>query len=107
MADSKVTEFGKRKTEFNGKKILAHEGFPYVSLKNDVNGFKFREEHLKKYARQNKYTITVARKNKDEIVLDNYIIENEELVKFFKAFVEGKIEGEIIEIDKFNPEILA
>ena len=107
MSDNKITEFGKRKTEFNGKKILANEGFPYVSLKTDVNGFKFREEHLKKYAAQNKYTITVARKTKDEIVLDNYIVENEELKGFFKAFIEGKIEGEIIEIDKFNPEILA
>ncbi len=107
MADSKITEFGKRKKEFNGKKILAHEGFPYVPLRCDVNGFKFREEHLKKYARQNKYTITIAKKIKGDIVLNNYIIENDEITKFFKAYIEGKIEGEIIEIDKFNPEILA
>ncbi|MBE7706110.1 MAG: hypothetical protein E7Z91_02545 [Cyanobacteria bacterium SIG30] len=107
MSD-KITEFPKNKLKNPAnKRLLNKEGFAYVSMLRDINGFDFNNEHLKKYSQTNKYTITIAVEEKNKTILHNYFVSNEDITKFFTLYNEGKIKGEIIEIDKFNPEILA
>ena len=107
---NKVTSFKKREnlklTSFN-KNSLQKEGFSYRTMKKDINGFEFKSEHLQEYALEMKYTVTLALKEKGKTILHCYFIEGEDLKKFFQYYIEGKIEGDIIEIDKYNPEILA
>ena len=107
--NGKVTRFKKRTEieEPKNKKLSQKEGFFYRTMKKDVNGFKFKLEHLKNYAYDMKYTITLAQKEKDSTILQHYFVDGSDLKEFFKIYTEGKIEGDIIEIDKFNPEILA
>ncbi len=108
MAESKVTDFSKKKAKRKGvKKLLNAQGFDYVVINKDVNGFDFNKNRLEKYSSKNKYTITVAEEEKGKIVLKNYFVENDDICKFFRLFQEEKIKGEIIEIDKFDSEILA
>ena len=105
--NDKVTSFVARKEAMKNRKLPVWEGFEYYKTTKDSNGFSFNYEHLQKYSRKNKYTISVLRQVEGKTCLYNYFVENADLGKFFKCCFDGKIEGEIIEIDKFNPEILA
>lgn len=109
--NTKITQFSKRENKgalvHHGRKLPTKEGFPYSILEYDINGFKFNDEHLRKYAQTNKYTISLAVKKGKDTFLYNYFVDNDYIEDFFKLYSEGKIEGDIIEIDKFNPEILA
>ena len=108
--NNKIAKFKKRedlKFVSLNKKSLQKEGFSFRTIKKDINGFEFKPEHLKEYASEIKYTITLALKEKENTILHCYSVEGEDLKKFFRYFIEGKIEGDIIEIDKHNPEILA
>ena len=84
-----------------------YEGFEYTKLTRDVNGFSLNFEHLKNYGEKNRYAISVLRKIKNKTYIYNYFVKNEELSKFFKCYFDGKIEGEIIEVEKLDPENLA
>ncbi len=84
-----------------------YEGFEYTKRTRDVNGFSLNFEHLKNYGEKNRYAISVLRKIKNKTYIYNYFVKNEELPKFFKCYFDGKIEGEIIEIEKLDPENLA
>lgn len=102
--NSKVTRFKKiEKT----KNLVQNEDFQYKVIKRDVNGINFNIDHLKEYSLDLKYTITLALQEKERTILHNYSVEGGDLAKFFKYYAEGKIEGDIIEIEKINPEILA
>ncbi len=109
--NTKIAKFSKREDKpapvNHGRKLPVKEGFPYSILEHDINGFKFNDEHLKKYAQTNKYTVSLAVKRGKDTFLYNYFVDNDSLKDFFKLCFEGKIEGDVIEIDKFNPEILA
>ncbi len=109
--NTKVAKFSKRENKtapiHHGRKLPVKEGFPYSILEYDINGFKFNDEHLRKYAQTNTYTISLCVKKGKDTFLYNYFVDNDCIGDFFKLYLEGKIEGDIIEIDKFNPEILA
>ena len=108
--NSKVTRFKKRsevKSAAGKKKLYLKEGFSYLVMKKDVNGFNFNSDHLREYSLELKYTITLALNEKGSTILHHYFVDGSNLKEFFKIYTEGKIEGDIIEIDKFNPEILA
>lgn len=108
MIENKVADFSKKRGRIKtSKKLLTNEGFTYIVINKDVNGFDFNKEHLKKYAMNNKYTITVAQDDNGKTVLRNYFVDNNDIMRFFKLFQEEKIKGEIIEIDKFDSGILA
>lgn len=105
--NNKIAFFGARKDVLKNRKLPEWEGFQYMKTIKDVNGVSHNFEHLQKYSKFNKYTITVLRKVEGRSCLYNYFVENVDLKRFFECCFDGKIEGEIIEIDKFNPEILA
>lgn len=89
------------------RKLPVYEGFEYYKTIKDMNGFSFNHQHLMDFSRNIKYKITILRKVDKKTCLYNYFVENEDLKKFFKCCFDGKIEGEIIEIEKYNPENLA
>ena len=94
----------------NNKKIAqlkTYLGFEYIKLKKDVNGLEFNVEHLLEYAKEIRYNICVARKVEDKSFVYNYFVEGSKLNLFFDAYFNGKIEGDIIDIDKLKPENLA
>lgn len=99
--NNKIARFPRKKSS------LQRESFSYKVIKKDVNGLCFNFDHLKDYSLGIKYTITLALNEKDKTILHQYLVEGENLKDFFKACIDGKIEGDIIEIDKTNPEILA
>ena len=104
----KIASFTEFKKVLEGSKSNSlYEGFEYNKLAKDVNGFSLNFEHLKNYGSKNKYTISVLRKIKEKTFLYNYVVKNDDLPKFFKCYFDDKIEGEIIEIEKMNPENLA
>lgn len=99
---SKITQFPSKKSDFK-----RYEGFEYVKFIKDTNGITLKAEHLRDYAEKNRYIITVMRTLNGTVCLYNFFVKNSELPKFIKCYFDGKIEGEIIEIEKQNPEILA
>lgn len=110
---SKITKFGHKfgnNKDKNLKKIpeiKAYLGFEYIKFKKDVNGLDFCISHLKEYAKDIRYIISVARKVADSTFVYNFFVEGTKLKDFFVAYLDGKIDGEIVEIDKLKPENLA
>lgn len=103
--DDKVVVFGAKNSR--NRKLPVWEGFEYIKTLKDVNGFSHNQKHLLEYSETNKYTISVMRVAEGKTALYNYFVDNADLKKFFKCCLDDKIKGEIVEIDKFNPEILA
>lgn len=101
---AKITQFPKKKS---GASTQTLEGFEYIKFTKDKNGISFRAEHLREYADKNKYTITILKENDKEVCLCDFYVKNTELEKFFKACFDGKIEGEIVEIEKCPSETMA
>ena len=89
------------------EQIKFFEGFHYVKINKDKNNKKFNAEHLKKYAEGCHYIVRVMREVDGEIWMYNYDVRNDELFKFMEKFNENKLNGTIIEIDKYFPEGLA
>ena len=89
------------------EKVKYYAGFNYVRIDKDNNGNKFSAEHLLKYAQKCHYIVRVMREYKNETVLYNYDVPNADLFKFIKSFQENKLDGTIIEIDKYFPDDLA
>lgn len=87
--------------------LKAYLGFEYVKLNKDVNGFEFSLSHLQKYANAVKYIIAISRQVEGKTFVYNFYVENSKIKEFFENYLNGKIEGEIIDIDKVNPENLA
>lgn len=106
---SKITQFDSRAKSAGARaaKLKDYLGFEYIKLKKDVNGLEFCISHLREYAKEARYIISIGRKVKDSTFVYNFFVENAKLKDFFKAVLDGKIDGEIIEIDKLKPENLA
>jgi len=104
---SKVTKFKNKTKPKKTQELKAHLGFEYIKLKKDVNGLDFNMAHLKEYSIGTKYIISVARELEKGTFVYNFFVSNENIDNFFTAYLDGKIEGKIIEIDKQKPEILA
>ncbi len=91
----------------NGEKIKFFAGFNYVKIDKDINGKKFNQEKLKRYAQKCHYIVRVMRDINGEVILYNYEVPNEQLFRFIKSFENNTLNGTIIEIDKYFPEDLA
>lgn len=100
----KITKFPDKKS---GSGLRSYEGFEYIKFKKDKNNISFNDKHLRDYADKNKYIITVMRRLNKEVFLYEYYVKNSDIERFFKTYFDGKIEGEVIEIEKSPPEILA
>ncbi len=114
VSDDKIKQFQTRKPKgksFSSKNKLAEIknflGFEYVKLKKDVNGIRFSEKSLRDFSYDLKYNISLMRKSDEEIFLYQYFISGSELKRFFEEYINGTIEGEIIQIEKYTPENLA
>lgn len=96
---------------FNNKNKLAEiknfQGFEYVKLKKDVNGINFNKKSLEDFAYSLKYTVSIMRDTNNGIFLYEYFISGEELDRFFKLYIDGTIEGKIVQIEKHTPDSLA
>ena len=104
---SKITRFNPGNSNKKIAQLKTYLGFEYIKLKKDVNGLEFNIAHLLEYAKSNRYNICVARKIDESTFVYNYFVEGSKLNLFFDAYFNGKIEGEIIDIDKLKPENLA
>jgi len=91
----------------NDEKVKIYAGYNYVRLDKDANGNKFNREHLLKYSQNCRYIVRVMREVGGEVILYNYDVPTEGLVDFLKSFEDKKLDGEIIELDKYFPEGLA
>jgi len=89
------------------ERVKFYAGFNYVRIDRDMNGNKFNKEHLLDYAENCHYVVRVMRDYKGETVLYNYDVPNEDLFKFIKSFEENTLDGKIIEIDKYFPNMSA
>lgn len=87
--------------------IKFFEGFHYVKIDRDKNGKKYNAENLKKYADTCYYIVKVMRNVNGETVLYNYNVSNADLFKFMQKFENNKLNGVIIEIDKYFSDDLA
>ncbi len=96
---------------FNNKNKLAEiknfQGFEYVKLKKDVNGISFNKKALEDFAFSLKYTISIMRDTNNGIFLYEYFINGEDFDNFFKLYIDGTIEGKIVQIEKHTPDNLA
>ncbi len=104
---SKVTKFGAKSNNKKIAQLKSYLGFEYIKLKKDVNGLEFSADHLVEYAKKNRYNISVVRKVEDNTFVYNFFVEGSKLNIFLDAYFNGKIEGDIIDIDKLKPENLA
>ena len=114
MNDEKIKQFQTRKSKNRPNpsknklaEIKTFLGFEYVKLKKDINRIRFNEKSLREFSCGLKYNISVKKKNGEEVSLYQYFISGSELKRFFEAHISGALEGEIIQIEKFAPEILA
>ncbi len=104
---SKITRFDAKNNNKKIAQLKSYLGFEYIKLKKDVNGLEFNIEHLLEYSNKNRYNISIARKLENSTFVYNFFVEGSKLNLFFDAYFNGKIEGEIIDIDKLKPENLA
>lgn len=104
---SKITRFDPNSNNKKVAQLKAYLGFEYIKLKKDVNGLEFNLEHLSEYAKGVRYIISIARQTDGTTSVYNFFVEGAKLNIFFDAYFNGKIEGEIIDIDKLKPENLA
>lgn len=104
---SKITRFGNKTDSKKITQLKSYLGFEYIKLKKDVNGNEFNIEHLHEYSKENRYNVSVVRKVGSETFVYNFFVEGSNLNLFFDAYFNGKIEGDIIDIDKLKPENLA
>lgn len=111
MQDDKVIDlFSKVNTVLSHEEleqIKFFEGFHYVKLNKDKNNKKFNANLLKEYAQSCHYIVRVMREVNGEVWMYNYDVRNDELFKFMEKFNKNKLNGTIIEIDKYFPEGLA
>lgn len=112
--DDKITKFSPRKTKtvfYNKKNKIAevkeYLGFEYVKLKRDVNGISFNKKSLTEFAHSLKYTVSIMREINNAVFLYEYFISDAKLKDFMQAYLDGKIEGTIIQIEKINQDFPA
>jgi hypothetical protein len=89
------------------EQVKFYAGFNYVRLDRDNNGNKFNAAHLLKYSEGCHYLVHVMREVDGETVLYNYDVPSADLFKFIKSFEDSKLDGTIIELNKYFPEGLA
>lgn len=83
-----------------------YEGFHFVKMDKDINGHSFSEENLLEYAKGCHYIVRVMKKMDKKIYLYNYEVPSKRLLEFLSKLEANKLNGEIIEIDKYRPEII-
>ena len=112
--NDKIKQFPTRKIKtgfFNNKNKLAEIknflGFEYVKLKKDVNGINLNKKSLEDFALSLKYTISVMRDTNNGIFLYEYFVDGASINKFFENYVNGTIDGTIVQIEKHTPDNLA
>ena len=89
------------------EQIKFFEGYHYVKINRDENNQKFRADLLKQYANKCHYIVRVTREVNGEVWMYNYDVKNEELFDFLGKFHNNKLNGTIIEVEKYLPEGLA
>ena len=99
------TGFFSNKNKF--AKIKNYLGFEYVKLKKDVNGISFNKRSLEDFAEELKYSISLMREIKGEVFLYEYFITGDKLKDFLDAYINGKLDGKIIQIEKHMQDSLA
>lgn len=106
---TKITPISRKNNESktDSAKLKAYLGFEYIKLKKDVNGLDYNIDHLREFGKNQRYIITLARKINKDTFIYNFFVEGDKLTDFFKSCFNGKIEGDIIDIDKLQPENLA
>lgn len=82
-------------------------GYPFVKLIKDTNGNFFSEKYLREYAKKVHYIVTVMRQNETAVTLYKYNVPQVSLIDFLNDLKNNKIEGEIVDIEKYIPEDLA
>ncbi len=114
MSDDKIKQFSPRKVKRinfpvknNFAEIKEYLGFGYVKLNKDVNGISLNEKALLDFARELRYTISIMRVIDEKVFLYEYFVQSSDLKKFLNAYINGTIEGEIIQIEKHNSDNLA
>ncbi|NLF83233.1 MAG: hypothetical protein GX568_04525 [Candidatus Gastranaerophilales bacterium] len=80
------------------------EGYYYVAVETDENGRHFDEKDLLARANAFYYIVKVMVKDGPRVFIHNYKVSAEDLMKFIKIYVDGRGDGQIIEIDKFFEE---
>ncbi|HSA06323.1 MAG TPA: hypothetical protein P5556_04015 [Candidatus Gastranaerophilales bacterium] len=94
----------KAKSCQSGNVCKNSDGYFYISIETDENGRHFDEETLLERAGDFYYIVKVLVKNGLRASINNYKIPGDDLLKFIKIYIDGKGEGQIIEIDKFFPD---
>ncbi len=89
------------------EKVKSFLGFSYVRLDEDVNGYPFKKSNLEDYAKDCHYIVKVMREKDKRVCLYSYNVPNDKLLDFLLMFRNNKLNGTIIEIDKFLPKDLA
>ncbi len=98
------SKHGKQKTTNPEEKVRTFAGFSYVRMDKDVNGYPFKEEKLLDYAKDCHYIVKVMRDKNGSPSLYSYNVPNDKLLDFLLMFRNNKLNGSIIEIDKFLPK---
>lgn len=80
------------------------EGYAYVTVKADDNGRPFTEEKLIRNASLFYYIVKVMIKEGKHPYINNFKVPAEDLLSFIQMYIDGKGQGQIIEIDKFYAE---
>ena len=94
----------KAKTTSSQKVSESPEGYFYVTIKADDKGRHFDEDKLRKNAENFYYLVKVMVKEDRYPYIRSFKIPGENLLDFIKTYIDGKADGQIIEIDKFYQE---
>ena len=107
MKDKIIKLFKNKELPENSDLVRYFAGFNYIRLDKDKNGNNFNAEHLKYYAEQTHYLVTVMRENNGITMLYNYEVPYDKLMEFILKFNNNELDGQIIDIDKYIPENFA
>ena len=77
--------------------------FDFVKRKPEF----FIKKNLLEYAQSCRYLVRVMREMDNQVFLYNYDVNSDELFDFLKKIRENELNGQIIEIEKYNTEDLA
>ena len=95
---------GKNEKDVDKKSFI---GFDYIRYDRDLNGNPFVEQNLIEYANSCHYIVRIMKERNGEISLYNYDVPSEKLYEFLEKFYQNKLQGKIIEIEKYIPDSLA
>ena len=93
--------------EINEPPIKFFAGVNYVRIDEDLNGHPFKKDILLENAAKFSYIVRVLRPKNGKHSLYNYSVPFDKIVDFISLFEKNKLNGTIIEIDKYIPNELA